>query len=92
MHPAPKTVHLNNFKMASKRTSVVLSIREDLDEDNDNGKKKSKTIKSQRSLTGAETYKTECSFSSQSGYPVKAVQGDIYKYLCLAQLQKDSFL
>lgn len=50
--------------MASKRTGVVLSSREDIDEDNDNGKKKSKTIKSQRSLTGAETYKTECCFSS----------------------------
>ena len=69
--------------METKRTSVVLSSGQDTDKDNDNAKRKSNKIKNKRSLTGAGTYKTKYCSSWESNYPVKAVKGDIYKYLCV---------
>ena len=52
---ATKTVHLNNFKMVTNRTSVVLSSGEDTDKDNDNVKRKSNKMLNKRSFTGAGT-------------------------------------
>ena len=52
-------VQLDNCKMATKRTSVVLNSEGDIGKENDDRKRKTNKIKNKRSLIGAGTYKTK---------------------------------
>lgn len=83
-HSAHKMVQLNNCKMATKRTSVVLNRERDIGKENDDRKRKTNKIKNKRNLIGAGTYKTKYCSSWESDYPDKAVKGDIYKYFCVS--------
>ena len=52
-------VHLNNFKVRAKRSSVALNNGKDTYNGNDNGKREANKIKSKNSLTREGTYKSK---------------------------------
>ena len=54
-----KMVHLNNFKVRAKRSSVALNNGKDTDNGNDNGKREANKIKSKNSLIREGTYKSK---------------------------------